>query len=48
MLRAALTGYETEKAKIQAAITEIQAQVGHRGPGLRQTEVDLLLRKGRR
>ena len=32
-LQAALIGYESEKAKIQAAITEIQAQLGHRGPG---------------
>ena len=32
-LRAALIGYESEKAKIEAAITEIQAQLGHRGPG---------------
>src|SRR5713226_3949212 len=32
-LRAALIGYESEKAKIEAAITEIQAQLGHRGLG---------------
>ncbi len=32
-LRAALIGYESEKAKIQAAITDIRAQLGHRGPG---------------
>ena len=32
-LRAVLIGYESEKAKIQAAITEIRAQLGHRGPG---------------
>jgi hypothetical protein len=29
LFRAALIGYRTEKAKIQAAITEIQAQLGH-------------------
>lgn len=32
-LRAALIGYESEKVKIQAAITEIQVQLGRRGPG---------------
>src|SRR5215471_17460004 len=36
-LRAALLGYESEKAKIQAAIAEIQAQLGHRGPGRPRT-----------
>jgi hypothetical protein len=32
-LRAALIGYESEQAKIQAAITEIQARLGHRALG---------------
>jgi len=39
-LRAALIGYESEKAKIQAAITEIQAQLGHRGPGRPRAAID--------
>ena len=39
-LRAALIGYESEKAKIQAAITEIQAQLGHRGPGRPKAAAD--------
>lgn len=33
LLAMALIGYEAAKAKIDAAITEIQAQLGHRGPG---------------
>jgi len=32
-LRAALLGYESEKAKLQGIIARIQAQLGHRGPG---------------
>src|SRR5215472_14026153 len=32
-LRAALVGYESEKAKIEETIAQIQAQLGHRGPG---------------
>jgi hypothetical protein len=32
-LRAALLGYESEKAKIEGVIAQIQAQLGHRGPG---------------
>ncbi len=32
-LRAALIGYESEKSKIEAAIAEIQGQLGHRGQG---------------
>jgi hypothetical protein len=32
-LRAALIGYEGEKAKIEGIIAQIQAQLGHRGPG---------------
>ena len=47
-LRALLIGYKSEKAKIQAAIAEIQAQLGRRGPGRPKASVDgegLLLRK---
>jgi hypothetical protein len=33
LLAMALVGYEAAKAKIDAAITEIQAKLGHRGPG---------------
>jgi hypothetical protein len=32
-LRAALIGYESEKAKIEATIAQIRAQLGQRGPG---------------
>jgi len=32
-LRAALIGYESEKARIEATITQIRAQLGQRGPG---------------
>ena len=32
-LEMALVGYESEKATIQAAITQIRAQLGQRGPG---------------
>jgi hypothetical protein len=32
-LRAALLGYETEKAKIEGIIAQIRAQLGQRGPG---------------
>jgi hypothetical protein len=32
-LRAALLGYESEKARIEGIIAQIQAQLGHRGPG---------------
>jgi hypothetical protein len=39
-LRAALIGYESEKAKIQAAITEIHVQLGHRGPGRPKATAD--------
>jgi len=39
-LRAALIGYEGEQAKIQAAIAEIQAQLGRRGPGRPKASVD--------
>jgi hypothetical protein len=39
-LQAALIGYQSEKAKIQAAITEIQAQLGHRGPGRPKAAAD--------
>ena len=33
LLAMALVGYESEKAKIVAAIAEIRAQLGQRGPG---------------
>ena len=33
LLAMALVGYEAQKAKITEAISEIQAQLGHRGPG---------------
>src|SRR5438128_6230 len=33
LLAMALIGYEAQKAKIEAAISEIQAKLGHRGPG---------------
>jgi hypothetical protein len=39
-LRAALIGYQSEKAKIQVAITEIQAQLGHLGPGRSKAPAD--------
>ena len=39
-LRAALIGYESEKGKIQAAIAEIRAQLGRRGPGRPKASVD--------
>jgi hypothetical protein len=32
-LRAALIGYESEKARIEGTIAQIRAQLGHRGPG---------------
>jgi hypothetical protein len=36
-LRAVLIGYESERAKIQAAITEIRARLGLGGPGRPRT-----------
>ena len=33
LLAMALVGYESERAKIKAAITEIRAKLGQRGPG---------------
>src|SRR5258708_35182725 len=33
LLAMALVGYEAQQAKIDVAISEIQAQLGHRGPG---------------
>jgi hypothetical protein len=33
LLAMALVGYESEKARIEAAIAEIRAQLGQRGPG---------------
>jgi hypothetical protein len=32
-LRAALIGYESEKARIEGTIAQIRVQLGHRGPG---------------
>jgi hypothetical protein len=40
LLAMALIGYEAQRAKIDAAIREIQAQLGHRGPGRPQAAVD--------
>jgi transposase len=33
-LEMALVGYESEKQRVEAAITQIQSQLGHRGPGV--------------
>ncbi len=33
LLAMALVGYESEKSKIEAAIKDIQTQLGHRGSG---------------
>jgi hypothetical protein len=33
LLAMALVGYESEKSKIETVIKDIQAQLGHRGPG---------------
>src|SRR5882672_2563085 len=40
LLAMALIGYEAQKAKIDAAIREIQAQLGHRGPGRPKAAAD--------
>ena len=40
LLAMALVGYEAEKAKIDGAIKEIQAQLGHRGPGRPKAAAD--------
>src|SRR6266853_6803247 len=39
-LAMALVGYEAQIAKINAAIREIQAQLGHRGPGRPRVAAD--------
>src|SRR5882724_4553807 len=39
-LTMALVGYEAQKAKIDAAIRDIQAQLGQRGPGRPRVETD--------
>jgi hypothetical protein len=39
-LTMALVGYEAAKAKISAAIAEIQAKLGHRGPGRPRAATD--------
>ena len=40
LLAMALVGYEVQKAKIDAAIKEIQAQLGDRGPGRPKVTAD--------
>ena len=40
LLTMALVGYEAQKAKIDAAIRGIQAQLGHRGPGRPRAAAD--------
>ena len=40
LLAMALVGYEAQRAKIDEAIREIQAQLGHRGPGRPQATTD--------
>jgi hypothetical protein len=39
-LRAALYGYESERAKIEGIIAQIRAQLGHRGPGRPKAAID--------
>jgi hypothetical protein len=39
-LTMALVGYEAQKAKIDATIRDIQAQLGHRGPGRPKATAD--------
>jgi hypothetical protein len=40
LLAMALVGYEAQIAKIDAAIRDIQAQLGHRGPGRPRVATD--------
>ena len=40
LLVMALVGYEAEKARIEGAMREIQAQLGHRGPGRPKAATD--------
>src|SRR5260370_38535183 len=40
LLAMALVGYEAQIAKINAAIAEIQAKLGHRGPGRPRVATD--------
>ena len=40
LLAMALVGYEAAKAKISATIAEIQAKLGHRGPGRPRVATD--------
>jgi len=40
LLVMALVGYEAEKARIEGAVREIQAQLGHRGPGRPKAATD--------
>ena len=39
-LEMALVGYESEKQRVEAAITQIQSQLRHRGPGLSKAAGD--------
>jgi hypothetical protein len=40
LLAMALVGYEAEKARLETTIREIQAQLGHRGPGRPRATAD--------
>ena len=40
LLAMALVGYEAQRAKIDAAISGIKAQLGHRGPGRPKAATD--------
>jgi hypothetical protein len=39
-LRAALYGYESERAKIEGIIAQVRAQLGHLGPGRPKAAID--------
>ena len=40
LLAMALVGYQAEKARLEATIKDIQAQLGHRGPGRPKATAD--------
>lgn len=40
ILQMALIGYESQRAKVEAAIADLQARLGHRGPGRPRTSPD--------
>jgi hypothetical protein len=40
LLAMALVGYEAQKARLEAAIRDIQTQLGHRGPGRPKAATD--------